>query len=294
MKSAGLKLRDWFRAFSSKAGNLPLRILSSLILGPLVLWIVYRGGTVYDVAVAALALVALYEWLLLVDPQAGRHLNRLNSPNIFIGMLIILALGIIVSIKSALIATALLTVALYLLSFPAGRNRALWIAASLPYVAGCALALIYLRQLEPFGAVIMLYLLVVVWGTDIGAYFTGRTIGGPKLAPVISPNKTWSGLCGGMALAGMVGFMVATHYSLPHAGYSLPHAGAAGLLAMVMAVVAQGGDLFESVVKRQSGVKESGHMIPGHGGVLDRIDGLIFAAIFLAVLHKTAHSLMPG
>jgi phosphatidate cytidylyltransferase len=120
------------------------------------------------------------------------------------------------------------------------------------------------------------WLLLVVWTTDIGAYFAGRSIGGPKLAPRISPGKTWAGLVGGMAAAGLVGGLLT---ALAGAGFWL----AAGLGAL-LAAVAQAGDLFESRLKRHAGVKDSGHLIPGHGGLLDRIDGLVFAAPTFALV----------
>jgi phosphatidate cytidylyltransferase len=136
-----------------------------------------------------------------------------------------------------------------------------------------AVGLVYLREQQGFA--LALWTLAVVWATDIGAYFAGRAIGGPKLAPRLSPNKTWAGLIGGMAAAALVGAAIA---------------GGAGLpvrllwLGGVMAVFAQGGDLFESWLKRRAGVKDSGAILPGHGGVLDRLDGLVPVASLTAVL----------
>ena len=122
----------------------------------------------------------------------------------------------------------------------------------------------------------MCFLFAVVWSTDIGAYIFGRVIGGPKLAPRISPNKTWSGLLGGMFLAAFLGYDIALAFGAKQAWVALP-------LAVGLAAVAQLGDLYKSHFKRRAGVKDSGTMIPGHGGVLDRIDGLVFAAVALAV-----------
>jgi len=136
-----------------------------------------------------------------------------------------------------------------------------------------AVALVYLR--DQHGLALTLWTLVVVWATDIGAYFAGRAIGGPRLAPRLSPNKTWAGLIGGMAAAGVVGAAIA-------AGAGL----SARLLwlGVALAVAAQGGDLFESWLKRRAGVKDSGAILPGHGGVLDRLDGLVPVASLMAVL----------
>jgi phosphatidate cytidylyltransferase len=136
--------------------------------------------------------------------------------------------------------------------------------------------MLYLRARPDIGEGLAYYLLAVVWGTDIGAYLFGRLIGGPKLAPAISPSKTWAGLCGGVALAAVAGYAVSF-------GFRAHDYVVAVLLAAVMAAMAQLGDLFESSIKRRSGVKESGGLIPGHGGVLDRIDGLVFAALFFVL-----------
>jgi phosphatidate cytidylyltransferase len=140
-----------------------------------------------------------------------------------------------------------------------------------------ALSAVYLRIWVPDGAATILWLLAVVWAADIGAYFTGRAIGGPKLAPAISPGKTWSGFAGGMVLAVLVGggggWLKAGDVSLP-----------AVAVAAVVAVASVAGDLLESWVKRRFGAKDSGTIMPGHGGVLDRIDGLLTALPILAMI----------
>jgi phosphatidate cytidylyltransferase len=115
----------------------------------------------------------------------------------------------------------------------------------------------------------------VVWATDIGAFFAGRRFGGLKLAPTISPSKTWSGLFGGMIAAGLIGAGLGVMLELPLI---------TAWLGVPLAVVAQMGDLFESALKRRAGVKDSGHILPGHGGVLDRLDGLVPVAVLVAVL----------
>jgi phosphatidate cytidylyltransferase len=122
----------------------------------------------------------------------------------------------------------------------------------------------------------LLWLFLVVWATDIFAYFVGRGIGGAKLAPSISPGKTWAGLVGGMLGAAVVGGIVSTATGGP--------IWLAIVAAPVLAVVAQAGDLFESLLKRRAGVKDSGTLIPGHGGALDRLDGLLFATPVYALL----------
>jgi phosphatidate cytidylyltransferase len=140
------------------------------------------------------------------------------------------------------------------------------------------MALIFLRQQEPdnFGLLLAFWALALVWATDIGAYFSGRAIGGPKLAPRVSPSKTWAGLGGGVLAALVLGFVLHRFAGLP-----IQLAAASGLLA----VAAQLGDLLESAMKRRAGVKDSGSLLPGHGGVMDRLDGVATAAPLAALLY---------
>jgi phosphatidate cytidylyltransferase len=142
------------------------------------------------------------------------------------------------------------------------------------YVSVPALALVFLRE-QADGLLLALWVLATVWTTDIGAYFAGRSIGGPKLAPTVSPNKTWAGLIGGVLAALALGLVL-------HASAGLPLQLA--LASPILAVIAQIGDLYESALKRQAGVKDSGNLLPGHGGVLDRLDGLVPVAPAAAML----------
>lgn len=159
---------------------------------------------------------------------------------------------------------------------PAAWTRGpLWMLLGLVYVILPCVALIWLRQTPEIGRHVVFWLFCAVWATDTGAYVAGRSIGGPKLIPRISPNKTWAGLLGGMVSAGIAGGLVA---SLDPAMPALTLAA----LAALVAVVAQAGDFMESAVKRYFGAKDSSQLIPGHGGVLDRLDGLLFAAPFIA------------
>ncbi|MCD6035478.1 MAG: hypothetical protein K0R63_1219 [Rickettsiales bacterium] len=158
------------------------------------------------------------------------------------------------------------------------QERTRWETIGLLYITLPSVALLALREMEQ-GLLIMLWLVTVVWATDIAAYFTGRTVGGPKLAPAISPNKTWSGLAGGVVASAIGGGVISLFMTNPHPSAFM-------FLSAALAVVAQAGDLFESWVKRYFGVKDSGTLIPGHGGVLDRIDGMLTVApvMFLVAL----------
>jgi phosphatidate cytidylyltransferase len=135
-------------------------------------------------------------------------------------------------------------------------------------------ALLFLRRAD-HGLGLTLWTLMIVWATDICAYFAGRAIGGPKIAPAISPSKTWAGLCGGMLGAGLTGAFLAHRLSLPEALF---------WLGAPLAMLAQVGDFFESWMKRRAGVKDSGSIIPGHGGVMDRLDGLVPVTTAVGVL----------
>ncbi len=148
-----------------------------------------------------------------------------------------------------------------------------WQVAGFAYALLPALALLWIRERSPVGLELLLWVFITTWSVDIGAYFAGRTIGGPKLAPAISPNKTWAGLIGGMVAAGVFGGLWAWLLELPSILI---------LLAAPFALGAQMGDLFESWLKRKAGVKDSGQWLPGHGGALDRLDGLVVVATLTA------------
>jgi phosphatidate cytidylyltransferase len=158
-----------------------------------------------------------------------------------------------------------------------GSARAGWIVLGALYAGAMLAAPLVIRADESFGFVAMIVLFAVVWATDVAAYFAGRLLGGPKLWPAISPNKTWSGAIAG-ALAGIVaGLAVA-------AGAGLSPLAPILALTFVLSVVSQFGDLVESALKRRFGVKDAGHAIPGHGGVMDRLDGFWAAAVAAAVV----------
>ncbi len=159
-----------------------------------------------------------------------------------------------------------------------------WQVAGFAYALVPALALLWIRERfqvnsTSLGLELLLWVFVTTWSVDIGAYFAGRTIGGPRLAPAVSPNKTWAGLIGGIAAAALFGALWASLLVLPPVLI---------WLAPPFAAAAQGGDLFESWLKRRGGVKDSGDWLPGHGGALDRLDGLVVVATL------TAAAMMAG
>ena len=162
-------------------------------------------------------------------------------------------------------------------------DDASWRIGGMFYVTVPCASLIWLRGVTisdapNAGINMVIFLMLCVWATDIGAYFTGRKIGGKKLAPTISPGKTWAGLFGGMVAAGITGGICHSFSPFP------PTLLSSIVIGMMLAVISQGGDLFESWLKRRAGVKDSGTLIPGHGGLLDRIDGMVTATPIFALV----------
>jgi len=162
-------------------------------------------------------------------------------------------------------------------------GRLYWPIIGVLYVGICCASLIILRADPTEGLGLVLAFFSLVWATDIGAYLIGRTLGGPKLAPAISPNKTWSGALGGLICGVVIGFAVARIMELPYDTTTLFIVGA------IISVMSQIGDLIESWWKRYFGVKDSGSIIPGHGGILDRIDGVLLASPVAVASHWIAH-----
>lgn len=256
--------------------NLLQRLFSALALIPVVLGAVWVGEWAYLLLVMLVCGVSIAEWGALTAPNLSR-----KGKIVIVACLEIVLL--VAAVKGSLSAFALALLGGLLAGFYAvqgkeasGRaSRALWTAAGVPYLALAGIAMLGLRNVPERGLGLTCYLLLVVWATDTGAYFAGRLIGGPKLLPKISPKKTWAGLIGGMAFAAVVGYGVSSGFD-----EALPLQMA--MVAAVLAVVAQAGDFFESFLKRRAGAKDSGTLIPGHGGMLDRVDGILTAAMAFA------------
>jgi len=174
------------------------------------------------------------------------------------------------------------------------RDRALWNLGGILYIGLAAAMLLFLRNgLGPMGvgAELVLLILLPVIATDIGAYFAGRAIGGPKIAPMISPSKTWAGLGGGMIAAGIV--LMASSGILDDGTVATGSLPGYFLVGAAIAVIAQGGDFFESWMKRKAGVKDSSHLIPGHGGLFDRVDGLLAVCFVFGLFYFAAKLAAP-
>lgn len=255
--------------------DLGMRVASALVLIPLALGAAYWGGVPFALFWLAAALAVLWEWNALLAPDKAIRLALAGAAALIGATLAMLAdrptTAVILVVVGAAVAGAL-----------AFSQRAAWIAAGVPYAAAIVLAPVILRHDADFGLAAIVLLFAVVWLTDIAAYFAGRLIGGPKLWPRISPKKTWSGALAGTAAAILGGVAVGAAAGVPRL---LPLA----LVCLVLSVASQAGDLFESSLKRWVGAKDAGRLIPGHGGVMDRLDGFVVAA-FLAALIGVARA----
>lgn len=254
---------------SVRISNLQARILTGVLLATFVLGLTWIGGRPFAVFSLIMGGAVFYEWNLLI--------GSLQTPLVRVcGWICYLAVGMVMlaGFPVWVVFTTLLA-GFLLLALLSGRNAG-WVSGGFAYSALLAVALIFLRGHEVFGFSAVCFLYAVVWGTDIGAYFCGRALGGPKLAPRLSPNKTWSGAIGGAATGILCGGCVALfmmHVSFT--GFAVP------ALALLLSVVSQIGDIGESSVKRHFRVKDSGNILPGHGGVMDRVDSLVAASVVL-------------
>lgn len=255
--------------FGARVGaDLGPRILSGVVLAAIAIAAIMAGPVPLAVMLAAVGSVVAWEWGRMVR---GTEADAAMSAHIATVIAGIVLTGVGLA-GPAILGVLIGTILTGLLSF--GRHGFLS-AVGVLFTALPGIALLWLRRDEPLGAMAVFFVVGVVVATDVGAYFSGRLIGGPKLWPQVSPNKTWAGLLGGVAAAALVGAVVARWVP----GASLLHLMAAGA---VLAVAAQAGDLAESALKRQFGTKDTSALIPGHGGFMDRVDGLSTAAMIAA------------
>ena len=261
-----------FTAEPPKWRDLSVRVASALVLIPIVLAITWAGSVWYACLVASMAVLMAVEWSKLVHGgqplQLALHIGAALAASFllfFIGAAAVL--WCIAALCAASIIHRLVTI---------GRLDP-WPLLGVPYIGLAALSVILLRNDGSNGILAVYWLLFVVWGADTLAYFAGRTIGGPKLMPSISPRKSWAGHGG--AIVG--GILCSVAFALATGLESIAWLAAMGGL---LAIVEQAGDFFESALKRKAGVKDSSTLIPGHGGMLDRVDGLVAAAMVTALI----------
>jgi phosphatidate cytidylyltransferase len=254
-------------AASTDSRNLVMRIAVAAVLIPLAVAIAYAGGFLWTALVTLAAIGLFVEWLAIVG-LAGA--TRVTVP----GVTALAAAGLCFAIGRLDAALIVLAVGFAAVVSIAPERRG-WAAAGFLYAAAAEIASVLVRVDPAKGFAALMFVLLIVWVTDSGGYFAGRGIGGPKLWPRVSPKKTWAGAAGGFAasLAVAAGF----------AAFDLGRIGPLLMLSGALSVVSQLGDLFESAVKRRFGVKDSSHIIPGHGGLMDRLDGFVAAVVVAAL-----------
>lgn len=271
--------------------NLLTRILSALVMIPLVLAATYFGYPYFNVLVGIVAVLMAWEWRRMVTGGRFGRLGLLFSAGILGAVFLasfgnfingILVLGLISALFFIITAFKRLFIGADMHSEQTEKvvrpASALWMALGALYIGVPSVALIWIRNDWDNGFLAVVWLLVLVWAADSGAYAAGRLIGGAKLAPRISPNKTWAGLGGCIVSAGIVGFVVGEAMGMENPyGFVM--------VSSVIGAVSQGGDLLESGIKRHFGVKDSSNLIPGHGGILDRVDALLAVIVAAAVVN---------
>ncbi|WP_035970604.1 phosphatidate cytidylyltransferase [Bradyrhizobium sp. WSM3983] len=257
-----------------------MRVLAALVLAPLAIAVAYAGGWLWALLVTLVSIGLFAEWLMVVGAGSAALTGA--------GTIVIAMMGACVAfgaLKTAVITGCVGGAIVTLIA----RGKFVWAATGFAYASAALLASILVRQDLVHGFAALMFVLLVVWATDIGGYFAGRSIGGPKLWPRVSPKKTWAGALGSV----VVSLAVAGGFAASGFGKAVPLL----VLSAVLTVVSQAGDLFESAVKRRFGVKDSSHLIPGHGGLLDRLDGFVAAILvawIIGFLRHGVHSAGSG
>ena len=247
--------------------NLLLRSVAALVMAPLAIAVAYAGGWLW-VGLVTLAAIGIYvEWLTIIGAR--------NVPLVLLGVLVLLGAGWVEAAYFNVASISVVAVLGVVVAAIFSGDRRGWAVLGIGYALAASIASGIIRRDPSSGFSALMLVLLVVWASDIGGYFAGRLIGGPKLWPQVSPKKTWAGAIGGFVAS----LAVAAGFATFHLGKMFPLL----FLAAVLSIAAQLGDLFESAVKRRFGVKDSGNIIPGHGGLMDRLDGFVAAAVVAAV-----------
>jgi phosphatidate cytidylyltransferase len=268
------------------SNNLKLRILSGAVLAAVAFLLAFAGPLPFAFLILVCALVISWEWGRLVR-------GATFDLGFFVHAIAVTTSVVLAATGYAALAVAVLAIAaITLIPLYVGRGARLS-ALGVFYVGLPAVSLLWLRSDAPFGFTAVLFVFAVVWSSDTAAYAAGRSIGGPKLWPRVSPNKTWAGLAGALAAGALAGAIFAILE---------PEAPALRLvlLGIALAFVAQAGDLAESALKRLFNLKDASDLIPGHGGFMDRMDSIVAAAVAAALLalaidpHAPARALLFG
>jgi phosphatidate cytidylyltransferase len=257
---------------AGKFGDLGQRVLSAIVMIAAAVIALFLGGPAFVLFWGAAGVAVNWEWQRLVGGPD-------TTARFVVGGIATVAAALAGSLSAAGAMGGALLAGAGFAAWRAGEGRALWAAGGVVYAGAMAAAVCALRASSENGALAIAVLFAIVWGTDVFAYFGGRFVGGPKLWPAVSAGKTWSGTIIGALSGAALGVVVARAAT----GEALAMAPTFGV-AFCISAVSQLGDLFESAIKRKFGVKDSSNLIPGHGGVMDRLDGFTFAVIFAAIL----------
>ncbi|MEQ1669256.1 MAG: phosphatidate cytidylyltransferase [Hyphomicrobium sp.] len=269
------------RAVGLMSRELQLRIGSGVAVATVALAVLYWGPGPFAFLLGAIAAAMSWEWGRIVrgtenDVITGFHIGTA-----------VLAAGLSAFGMAGLAVAAVAVGAITASALATGSGRAGLTGAGVAYTGLPVIALEWLRSDDSLGFLAVLFVLIAVVATDTAAYFTGRGIGGPKLWPVVSPNKTWSGLAGGVTAAALAGALFPL---ISGSGSSLWLA----FLGLLLGAVAQAGDLAESALKRHFGRKDASDLIPGHGGFMDRMDGVVTASVAAALIALAVEAYAPA
>lgn len=260
----GGERQDPYRDLATRAG-------SAIILAAITLILTVISPWTFAALATAGSLILAWEWNKLISNNPDRMAFLIHATSVIVACGAAV-LGTPLYAMSALMLGALAAAAVPKLT--AGRT---WSATGILYLGSAMVILITLRNDDAYGVLAILFLFLIVWSADSAAYFAGRTFSGPKLAPRISPGKTWSGFLGGLIIPALLAYFYAVLLDL---GNPLM----LSLVGIILAIASQAGDLTESAIKRNFDAKDSGTILPGHGGLFDRVDGLVGAAIAAGLL----------
>ncbi|MCC3860886.1 phosphatidate cytidylyltransferase [Pseudemcibacter aquimaris] len=251
-----------------KKNKMLIRILSALVMLPAAIFIILQGGVLLFALVSIFTTIILYEWNGICEETAF-------SPLFLAQVISSLSVLFMIEISSPyLIYSFIIGIVLIVLISTLTKSTLKWSVLGYLYALVPSASFLILHQHA--GGLVVLWMMIVIWAMDTGAYFAGKNIGGPKMSPKISPNKTWAGLIGGTITAMVLGYMFVKYTGAQSALFD--DVIVLVVLSGAFAILSQMGDLAESAIKRKFSVKDSGAIIPGHGGIMDRVDGLLFVA----------------
>lgn len=267
---------------TAKSSELRSRVFSAIALALLALGSAWYGGTIFSIVWGIAAIAVLSEWQAVIG-FSGRKL----WVSVAIGAVgLVSAIGLLLwkSVPHFVgFVPVLLAGFINILAFRRPSLASTWLFFGPLYAAAVVIGPMIMRERQPEGLIIIVWLFLVVWISDIGAFFVGRRVGGPKLWPSVSPKKTWSGFIGGF-LSGTLVPISAVYAAKLWLSVEWLDGWPLVLLTLTTALVSECGDLFESAMKRRFGVKDSGNLIPGHGGIMDRLDSYTAAAFYLLLV----------